>query len=78
MFESFKVEKLIETDKINDILLDNIFIKNGKQTIKGPIVIKGDVEFENIFVKKNINNVTMDYFTNNLTVLNNTYIVNGK
>lgn len=74
----FAVEKLIETDRINGILIENIFTKTGKQDLRGPITIKGDVVVEKLDVTENFNQVPIKYISDNLVISNNTYTITGE
>ncbi|KAG5895616.1 hypothetical protein JTB14_017725 [Gonioctena quinquepunctata] len=73
----FKVEKLIETKKINDILLKDILTKEGAQQIKGPVVMTGAVTFENPTVLESINGTLIDDILDVLKVSNGTRIFKG-
>lgn len=74
----FAVERLIETAKLNGILIENIFTKTGKQDLRGPITIKGDVVVEKLDIKGKFNQVPMRYISDNLAIFNNTYTITGK
>ncbi|XP_066140881.1 uncharacterized protein fs(1)N [Euwallacea fornicatus] len=63
------VENLIETSTLNHVLLKDILRTGGKQVIKGPIRVLGDVSIEDdVTVKEMINNVEVTYMLNNFDI----------
>lgn len=76
--ENVSVNKLIETKKVNGILLENILTKTGSQHLEGPILIKGDVGFDKLHIQRDLNQVSLKDILDHLTISNNTYIVTGK
>ncbi|CAG9819512.1 unnamed protein product [Phaedon cochleariae] len=75
--EGIVVEKLIETEKINNVRLANILSIEGEQIIRGPITIKGDVFFEDLNVLENVDDVPLGDILNFLIYHNGTYIYQG-
>lgn len=78
--QGLEVDKYIKTDAINNIPVENILKRNGKQTIQGPINIHGNVLVEgNPNVEGNLSDIPMEMLRNSFrTVDENTYQVNGK
>ncbi|XP_044748261.1 uncharacterized protein LOC123309290 [Coccinella septempunctata] len=65
--KGFVVEKLIETERLNDVPIDNLMTKQGEQIIEAPIEIFGNVTFNNdVDIMQTINDVPVqeiqDYF----------------
>ncbi|CAH0560757.1 unnamed protein product [Brassicogethes aeneus] len=52
-----EVAKLIETEKINNIDIDDILTKFGKQQINKAVVIQGDVHFDDVHITQGVNGV---------------------
>lgn len=75
---NFTVNNLIETEKLNGILVKNIFTKTGKQDVNGPILIKGDAVFKHLDVEKNVNQISLRYILDHLKISNNTYTIESK
>ncbi|XP_066254163.1 uncharacterized protein fs(1)N [Euwallacea similis] len=63
------VENLIETSTLNHIPLKAILRTGGKQILKGPISVLGNVSIEDdVTVKEMINNVEVTYMLNNFDI----------
>lgn len=75
---SFNVNKLIETNEINGVELQNILTTVGEQDVLGPISIEGEVVFQKLDIKENLNQVLVEYIMDHLNITNNTYTVKGK
>ncbi|XP_045478654.1 uncharacterized protein LOC123683798 [Harmonia axyridis] len=63
----FIVKKIIETEKLNNVPVENLMTKQGEQIIEAPLQIFGNVTFKNnITVEETINDVSVqevrDYF----------------
>ncbi|VEN49229.1 unnamed protein product [Callosobruchus maculatus] len=69
--DEFTIEKLIQTEKLNSILLENILTKQGNQELKGDILIKGNVTFKDLTVEDDQN------VFSTLLVRNGTFFVEG-
>ncbi|KAJ8919572.1 hypothetical protein NQ315_002194 [Exocentrus adspersus] len=76
--EGINVAKLIETKKVNGIPIGNVLRKQGRQTVKGPVVIEGDVFFkENVNVTENLDEVGVGEILTHLKVENGIYRFKG-
>lgn len=70
--------KLIETKKVNGILIENILSKQGQQTINGPIRIKGNVLFkESVTIAEKFNEMAVGESLDNLDISDGTYYKKG-
>lgn len=75
----FKVQKMLNSVRLNDIHVDNILMKSGNQNITGPISIKGKVRVQNnCEIQKNLNSYSVNVLANMFHVDGDTYTINRK
>lgn len=72
------VEKLIETEKLNGVVLSNILTRHGEQEIVGPLTIQGDVTLDNITIEENINNIPLKFITDTYKVTDGQFEIKGR
>lgn len=72
-----EVRKLIETEKLNNISLENILTLGGVQELKGPLIFHGDVEVNDLKLHQDLNEVQISEIMDNLKFNNGTYILKG-
>ncbi|RZC43199.1 uncharacterized protein BDFB_000451, partial [Asbolus verrucosus] len=69
--QGLTVKKLIETDKLNHMVLADILTKQGRQEISGSVTIHGNVFFDNnVIVSESINNISVSSITENYQLNN--------
>ncbi|XP_008192894.2 uncharacterized protein fs(1)N [Tribolium castaneum] len=66
--EGFTVHKLIETQKINNVVLPNILRNYGVQEIAGPLTVEGNVQFGENLTVGTLNDVSVQAITDSFQV----------
>ncbi|XP_017787326.1 PREDICTED: uncharacterized protein LOC108570026 [Nicrophorus vespilloides] len=71
----YEVLNYMVSPRLNAVKMENILLKSGRQQIKSPVIVFGDVLIrENAEVLGNINEIPVNYFVNSFESLNeNTY-----
>ncbi|CAH1985769.1 unnamed protein product [Acanthoscelides obtectus] len=69
--KELSIEKLIQTEKLNNVFLDNILTKQGEQVLKGDILMKGNVSFMDLELQDD-----QGVFSK-LLVENGTFVITG-
>ncbi|XP_074039462.1 female sterile (1) Nasrat [Leptinotarsa decemlineata] len=70
-----EVDKLVDTKKINGIAVSNILTKEGSQHIDGPIIINGNVTFDNSSLFGSINKTPFEDIAGIMNVSKDLYTV---
>lgn len=78
--KGFTVKKLVETEKLNGVPIEDIFTTYGKQEVSAPVIITGNVGFkQNITKIQRINDLPIDLIERNYEKIDkNTFKVNGE